>query len=112
MSTSTRQRDSKLTQVFSGGLTAEKSVGSFRDLSKLSSNLQHLLMASGHCFWREPGGILCTFISEGRMFSMLERLDPMSHKGEDRMITSDSFVLEIGNNMKNVLDLFATRSLT
>ena len=65
-----------------------------------------------HCFWREPGGILCTFISEGRMFSMLERLDPTSHKGEDHMITSDSFVLEIGNNMKNVLDLFATKSRT
>jgi len=57
-----------------------------------------------HCFWREPGGILCTFISEGKMFSMLERLDPTSHKGEDHMITSDSFVHEIGNGAKDAVD--------
>ena len=35
-----------LTQVFSGGLTAEKSVGSTKDLSKLSCTLQHLLITS------------------------------------------------------------------
>jgi hypothetical protein len=45
------------------------------------------------------------------MFSMLERLDPMSHKGEDHMITSNSFVLEIGNGAKDALDLFATTIL-
>ena len=40
-----------------------------------------------HCFWRESGGIFCAFISEGRMFPMLERLNPMTHKGKDYMIT-------------------------
>ena len=43
---------------------------------------------------------------------MLERLDPTSHKGEDHMITSDPFVLEIANGTKEALDLFATRSCT
>ena len=33
-----------LTQVFSGGLTTEKSDGSIKDLLKLSSTLQHLLI--------------------------------------------------------------------
>jgi len=32
--------------AFSGGFCAQKSVGSFRDLSKLSSTLQHLLTTS------------------------------------------------------------------
>ena len=63
-----------------------------------------------HCFWRQSGGILCTFISEGRMFQMLERLDPMSDKGEDYTITSDSFVFEVGNSAKDALNLFATGS--
>jgi len=35
-----------LTQVFSGGLTAEKSAGSAKELSKWSSTLQHLLITS------------------------------------------------------------------
>jgi hypothetical protein len=35
-----------LTHVFSGGFFAQKSVGSFKDLSKLSSTLQHLLTTS------------------------------------------------------------------
>ena len=65
-----------------------------------------------HCFWQKSGRILCTFISEGRVFSMLERLDPMTHKGEDHMITSDPFVLEIANGTKEALDLFTTRSYT
>ena len=34
------------THAFSGGLFAKKSVGSFKDLSKLSSTLQHLLTTS------------------------------------------------------------------
>ena len=34
------------TQTFSGGLCAEKSFGSVKDLSKLSSTLQHLLITS------------------------------------------------------------------
>ena len=46
LSTSTRQCFSTLTQVFSGGLTAEKSAGSTKDVSKLSSTLQHLLTTS------------------------------------------------------------------
>ena len=65
-----------------------------------------------HCFWRESGRIFCTFISEGRMFPMLKRLDPTTHKGEDHMISSNSFVFEIGNGAKNALDLFATGSCT
>ena len=43
---STRQYFSALTLVFSGGLAAQKSTGSFKDLSKLSSTLQHLLVTS------------------------------------------------------------------
>ena len=34
------------TQAFSGGFCAEKSVGSVKDLSKLSSTLQHLFITS------------------------------------------------------------------
>ena len=34
------------TQAFSGGFCAEKSVGSIKDLSKLSSTLHHLLITS------------------------------------------------------------------
>jgi len=34
------------THAFSGGFSAQKSVGSFRDLLKLSSTLQHLLTTS------------------------------------------------------------------
>ena len=43
---------------------------------------------------------------------MLERLDPTSHKGEHYMITSDSFDFEVGNGVKDALDLLATRSCT
>ena len=35
-----------LTQAFSGGFFAQKSVGNFKDLSKLSSTLHHLMIAS------------------------------------------------------------------
>ena len=59
-----------------------------------------------HCFWRESGGICCTFISEGRMFPML---DPTAYKGEDHMITGNSFVFSIYNGSKDALDLLATR---
>ena len=43
---------------------------------------------------------------------MLERLDPTSHKGEEHMITNDSFVFKVGNSAKDALDLFATGSCT
>ena len=33
-----------------------------------------------HQFWRHPGGILCAFISKGRMLSELERLHPATNK--------------------------------
>ena len=46
LSTCTRQCFSTLTLVFSGGLAAQKSAGSFKDLSKLSSTLQHHLIPS------------------------------------------------------------------
>ena len=65
-----------------------------------------------HCFGGHSGGVLCTFISESRMFSMLKRLDPTAHKGEDHMITGNSFVFPTGNGFKNALDLLATRSST
>jgi len=46
LSRSTRQYFPILTQAFSGGFFAQKSVGNFKDLSKLSSTLQHLMIAS------------------------------------------------------------------
>ena len=106
-STSTRQYFLTLTQVFSGGLTAEKSVGNIKYLATSSDYLR-----MSHCLWRESGGILCAFISEGRMFSMLKRLNSMTNKGKDYMITSNSFVFEFGNGAKNTFELFATRSCT
>ena len=42
------------------------------------------------------------------MFPTLKRLDPTTHEGEDHMLSSNSFVFEIGNGAKNALDLFAT----
>ena len=65
-----------------------------------------------HCFWRESGGIFCTFISEGRMLPTLKRLIPTTHKGKDYMIASNSFVFEFCNSAKNTFDLLATRSCT
>ena len=44
--TSTRRCFSTLTHEFYGGFLAQKSIGSFNDLSKLSSTLQHLLITS------------------------------------------------------------------
>ena len=63
----------------------------------------------GHWFWWHSGRILCAFISEGRMFPMLERLDPTAYKGEDPVITGNSFVFPICNGSKDALDLLATR---
>ena len=40
---------------------------------------------------------------------MLERLDPTAYKGEDNMITGNSFVFSICNGSKDALDLLATR---
>ena len=65
-----------------------------------------------HHLRRESGGIFCTFIPEGRMFTMLERLNSTTNKGKDQMVTSDSFVLEIRNGSKDTFDLLATRSCT
>jgi len=65
-----------------------------------------------HSFWRESGGVFCTFISEGRMLPTLKRLNPTTHKGKDYMITSNSFVFEFCNGAKNTFDLTATRSST
>ena len=45
-SSSTRQCFLILTKDFSGGLTAEKSAGSTKEMSKWSSTLQHLLTTS------------------------------------------------------------------
>ena len=65
-----------------------------------------------HCFGRQSGGILCTFISEGRMFPMLERLDPTAHKGEDHVISGNSLVFHLCNDSNEALDLLVTRSHT
>ena len=46
LTTSTRRCFSTLTYAFSGGFLAQKSTGSFKHLSKLSSTLQHLLITS------------------------------------------------------------------
>ena len=43
---------------------------------------------------------------------MLERLDPTAYKGEDHMITGDSFILPICNGSEDALNLLATRSIT
>ena len=43
---------------------------------------------------------------------MLERLDPTAHKGEDHMITGDSFVFPTCKGSKDALDLLATRPCT
>jgi hypothetical protein len=65
-----------------------------------------------HWFWRHSSGVLCASISKGRMVSELERLDSSTNKREDHMISSDSFVLDSGNNTKNAFNLLATRSFT
>ena len=43
---------------------------------------------------------------------MLERLDPMAHKGEDHVISGNSLVFHLCNDSKEALDLLATRSHT
>ena len=62
---------------------------------------------TSHCFCRQSGGILCAFISEGRMFPTLKRLNSTTNKGKDYMITSNSFVFEFGNDAKNTFDQLA-----
>ena len=54
--------------------------------------------------------VLCAFISEGRMFLMLERLDPTAYKRIDYMITSDSFIFQISNGFQDAVNLLATGS--
>ena len=46
------------------------------------------------------------------MLSILERLNPTAHKGEDHMIPGNSFVFHFCNDSKEALDLLATRSYT
>ena len=46
------------------------------------------------------------------MFPKLERLDPTAYKGEDHMITGDSFIFPIRNGSEDALNLLATRSIT
>ena len=61
-----------------------------------------------YCFWRKSSGIFCAFISEGRMFSKLERQDPTTYKGKDYVITSNSFIFHMSNGSQDA----ATRSIT
>ena len=46
------------------------------------------------------------------MFPKLKRLDPTAYKGEDHMITGDSFILPFCNGFEDALNLLATRSIT
>ena len=46
------------------------------------------------------------------MLSMLKRLDPTAHKGENHVISGNSFVFHLCNDSKEALDLLATRSYT
>ena len=52
-----------------------------------------------HGFRRESGGVFCTFISEGRMFSTLKGLNSTNHKGKYYMIPSSSFALHPSNSI-------------
>ena len=114
LSTSTRQYSSNSYLGLFGRIGCREECWQFQGLVKVieyfTTSLDCFRMS--HCFWQKSGRILCTFISEGRVFPVLERLDPTTHKGEDHMITSDPFVLEISNGTKDALDLFATRSCT
>src|SRR6185312_12622320 len=65
-----------------------------------------------HWFWRHHSGVLCAFISKCRMLSKPERLDSMTNKRVDHMISSDSFALDSGNNTQNDFNLPATNSFT
>ena len=65
-----------------------------------------------HWFRRHSDGVLCAFISEGRMLPMLERLDPTAYKRKDYMITSDSFIFQMSNGFQDAVNLLATRSFT
>ena len=66
----------------------------------------------GVLFTSESSGVLFIFIPKGRMFPKLETLDPMTHKEENHMVTSNSFVFPTCNGFKDALDLLATRSYT
>ena len=65
-----------------------------------------------HRFRGHSGRIFCTFISEGRMFSMLERLDPTAYKRKDYMIASNSFIFQVSNGFQEAVNFLATRSKT
>ena len=65
-----------------------------------------------HWFWRHSGSIFYPFISKGWMLSMLKRLDPTAHKGENHVISGNSLIFHLCNDSKEALDLLATRSYT
>ena len=69
-------------------------------------------LSTRHCLWSKPGGIFYTFIYEGRVLPTLQGLDPMTHKGKDHMVASNSFVLGRCNGIKKAFYLAATRSST
>ena len=46
------------------------------------------------------------------MFLKLERLDPTAYKGEDHMITGDSFIFPMRNGFEDANNLLTTRSIT
>ena len=114
LSASTRQYSSNSYPGLFGRIGCREECWQFQGLVKVieyfTTSYDHFRMS--HCFWQKSGGILCTFISEGRMFPMLKRLNPTTHKGKNHMITSNSLVFEISNGAKNALELFATWSCT
>ena len=46
------------------------------------------------------------------MFPKLERLDPTAYKGEDHMITRESFIFPFRNGFEDALNLLTTGFIT
>ena len=100
------------THAFSGGFPKEcwKLQRLVEVIEYFAASLDYFRLS--HWFWRHSSGILCTFISEGRMFSKLERLDPTANKGKVYVITSNSFIFHMSNGSQDAVNLLATRSIT
>ena len=69
-------------------------------------------LSTRHCLWSKPGGIFYALISEGRMLSTLQGLNPMTHKGKRYMVANNSFFLQSCNSVKEPCYLATTRSST
>ena len=111
--TSTRRCFSTLTHAFSGGFLAQKSIGSFKDLSKLSSTLQHLLITS-ECAIGSGDILVASSIPSYLKDGCCRRCRGWirAHKGEIHVISGNSLDFHLCNDSKEALDLLATRSYT